>query len=70
MAGHVAAVLSERLGRLVTVEETALTPSRGSRLRELRAARRPRPWSQDRLILAMEQAAATSANPWPPPGPA
>lgn len=55
VAGHVA-VLSERLGRLVTVEETGLVRRYPNRIRQLRLAK-PRPWSQDRLIVAIEQAA-------------
>jgi transcriptional regulator with XRE-family HTH domain len=64
VAGHVAAVLSMRLGRLVTVDETGLVRRYPNRIRQLRQAK-PRPWSQDRLIVAIEQAARELGRPVP-----
>lgn len=64
VAGHVAAVLSLRLGRLVTVGETGLVRRYPNRIRQLRQAK-PRPWTQDRLIVAIEQAARDLGRPLP-----
>ena len=56
VAGLVAAVLAAQLRRPVTVGETGLVGRYPNRVRELRAAQ-TRPWTVDRLIVAMESAA-------------